>query len=79
MAGQAYIATELFELVHDDLQQVDREISLRSVASVDAITTISRYYRKAAASVYGPPCCCFPLGSPERVARPQSGWRRSSK
>ena len=46
MAGQAYIATELFELVHDDLQQVDREISLRSVASVDAITTISRYLQE---------------------------------
>ena len=46
MTGQAYIATELFELVHDDLQQVDREISLRSVASVDAITTVSRYLQE---------------------------------
>ena len=46
MTGQAYIATELFELVRDDLQQVDREISLRSVASVDAITTISRYLQE---------------------------------
>jgi octaprenyl-diphosphate synthase len=43
MAGQIFAATEIFELVRRDLQQVDREISLRSVASVDAITTISRY------------------------------------
>jgi octaprenyl-diphosphate synthase len=46
MTGQAYIATELFELVRDDLQQVDREIGLRSVASVDAVTTISRYLQE---------------------------------
>jgi len=46
MAGQADIAIELFELVRDDLQQVDREIGLRSVASVDAITTVSRYLQE---------------------------------
>jgi octaprenyl-diphosphate synthase len=43
MAGQIFTATEIFELVRRDLQQVDQEIRLRSVASVDAITTISRY------------------------------------
>ncbi len=43
MSGRIIAATEIFELVRRDLQQVDREISLRSVASVDAITTISRY------------------------------------
>ncbi len=46
MAGQADIAAELFDLVREDLQQVDREIGLRSVASVDAITTISRYLQE---------------------------------
>jgi octaprenyl-diphosphate synthase len=43
MAGRIVAATEIFELVRRDLQQVDHEIRLRSVASVDAITTISRY------------------------------------
>ena len=45
-SGQALAATELYELVREDLQQVDREISLRSVASVDAITTIGRYLQQ---------------------------------
>jgi octaprenyl-diphosphate synthase len=30
-------------MVRDDLQQVEREISLESIASVDAITAIGRY------------------------------------
>jgi octaprenyl-diphosphate synthase len=34
---------ELLELVQEDLQLVDKEISLQSVASVPAITTIGRY------------------------------------
>ena len=36
-------ARDLFDLVKDDLERVEREISLESVASVDAITTIGRY------------------------------------
>jgi octaprenyl-diphosphate synthase len=43
MAGHTFTPIEVFALVRGDLQQVDREISVRSVASVDAITTISRY------------------------------------
>jgi octaprenyl-diphosphate synthase len=45
--GQALAALELHELVREDLQQVDREIGLRSVASVDAITTIGRYLHQS--------------------------------
>ena len=41
--GQTLTAREIFELVKKDLERVEREISLESVASVDAITTISRY------------------------------------
>src|SRR6202046_3410546 len=41
--GQTFIAREIFELVKKDLERVEREISLESVASVDAVTTISRY------------------------------------
>ncbi len=43
MGGQALSATEIFALVRTELDLVDREISLRSAASVDAITNISRY------------------------------------
>ncbi len=41
--GQSLTAREIFDLVHDDLEQVEREIGLESVASVDAVTTISHY------------------------------------
>src|SRR5277367_768950 len=41
--GQALTAREILDLVKDDLERVEREISLESVASVDAVTTISRY------------------------------------
>ena len=41
--GQTLTAREIFELVKKDLERVEREISLESVASVDAVTTISRY------------------------------------
>ncbi len=36
-------ARDIFDLVKDDLERVEREISLESVASVDAVTTIGRY------------------------------------
>src|SRR5579872_1735421 len=41
--GQSLSAREIIELVHDDLQRVEREINLESVASVEVVTTISRY------------------------------------
>ncbi len=41
--GQTLTAKEIFDLVKKDLERVEREISLESVASVDAVTTISRY------------------------------------
>jgi octaprenyl-diphosphate synthase len=41
--GQTLTAREIFELVKKDLERVEREISLESVASVEAVTTISRY------------------------------------
>ena len=40
---QSITAREAFELVKLDLQEVEREISVESVASVDAITTINQY------------------------------------
>src|SRR5258708_17379004 len=41
--GQSLTAREVLERVRADLERVEREISLESVASVEAVTTISRY------------------------------------
>jgi octaprenyl-diphosphate synthase len=41
--GQSLTARDIFDLVKDDLERVEREITLESVASVDAVTTIARY------------------------------------
>ncbi len=41
--GQSLTAREILDLVRDDLAKVEREISLESVASVDAVTTIGQY------------------------------------
>src|SRR5262249_17945245 len=41
--GRALTAHEILDLLKDDLERVEREISLESVASVDAVTTIGRY------------------------------------
>lgn len=40
---QSITVREAFNLVQPDLQEVEREISVESVASVDAITTINQY------------------------------------
>ena len=40
---QSISAREAFDLVQSDLQAVEREISVESVASVEAITTINQY------------------------------------
>lgn len=41
--GQALSQKEIFDLIQSDLRCVEREISLESVASVDAVTTIGQY------------------------------------
>src|SRR5580704_114114 len=41
--GHALSAREMLDLVKDDLERVEREISLESVSSVDAVTTINQY------------------------------------
>src|SRR5260370_10100274 len=41
--GQSLTARDIFDLVKDDLERVEREINLESVASVEAVTTIGRY------------------------------------
>ncbi len=41
--GQSLSAREILELVRADLEKVEREISLESVASVEAVTSIGQY------------------------------------
>src|SRR5580704_14600858 len=41
--GQAFTAREIFDLIHDELQQVEKRITAESVASVDAVTAIAQY------------------------------------
>jgi len=41
--GRSLTALEIFDLVRSDLDQVEREIGLESVASVDAVTYIGQY------------------------------------
>jgi octaprenyl-diphosphate synthase len=41
--GRSLTALEIFDLVSHDLDQVEREIGLEAVASVDAVTYISQY------------------------------------
>ncbi len=45
--GQALTANEIFDLISDDLQRVEQQISLESVASADAVTTIGRYLQSS--------------------------------
>ena len=40
--GQALATNEIFELVRADLQLIEAEIGLESVASVEAVTTIGQ-------------------------------------
>jgi octaprenyl-diphosphate synthase len=41
--GQALTALDIFELVKDDLEKVEREISLETINSVEAVTAIAQY------------------------------------
>jgi octaprenyl-diphosphate synthase len=45
--GQSLTAKEIFDLVKDDLKQVEKELTAESVASVEAVTSISKYLQAA--------------------------------
>jgi octaprenyl-diphosphate synthase len=45
--GQALTAREIFELIHDELAEVERHITAESVASVDAVTAINQYLQSS--------------------------------
>jgi octaprenyl-diphosphate synthase len=45
--GQAITGREIFDLIHDDLERVEKEISLETVASVDVVTSIGQYLQES--------------------------------
>jgi octaprenyl-diphosphate synthase len=45
--GQAITSKEIFDLIHDDLVRVEKEISLDAVASVDVVTQIGQYLQES--------------------------------
>jgi octaprenyl-diphosphate synthase len=45
--GQAITGKEIFDLIHDDLERVEKEISLETVASVDVVTQIGQYLQES--------------------------------
>jgi len=45
--GQALSAREIFDLIQDDLERVERKIAAESVASADAVTAIGQYLQSA--------------------------------
>jgi octaprenyl-diphosphate synthase len=45
--GQALTAREIFDLIQHDLEQVEKKITLESVASVDAVTAIGQYLQSS--------------------------------
>jgi len=45
--GQAFTAREIFDLIQDDLELVERKITAESVASVDAVTAINQYLQSS--------------------------------
>jgi octaprenyl-diphosphate synthase len=45
--GHALTAKEIFDLIQDELEQVEKKIGAESVASVDAVTAIGQYLQSA--------------------------------
>ena len=45
--GQALTAREIFDLIHEDLAQVEKRLSAESIASVDTVTAISTYLQSS--------------------------------
>src|ERR1035441_5958152 len=45
--GQAFTAREIFDLIHDELEQVEKRITVESVASVEAVTAIAQYLQSS--------------------------------
>src|SRR5208283_4377814 len=44
---QAITAREVFDLIQDELEQVEKKIAAESVASVDAVTAVGQYLQSS--------------------------------
>ena len=76
--GQALTAREIFDLIQDDLEQVEKKITVESVASVDAVTAIGQYLQSAGGKRCAPPCSCSPPNWSVTVDPRRSNWAPSS-
>ena len=45
--GQALTTREIFDLIQEEMEQVERKISVESVASVDSVTSIGQYLQSS--------------------------------
>jgi octaprenyl-diphosphate synthase len=45
--GQAITGKEIFDLIHDDLERVEKEITVETIASVDVVTQIGQYLQES--------------------------------
>ena len=72
--GQSLTALEIFDLVKDDLEQVEREIGLESVASVDAVTSIGQYLQSGGGKRLRPILVLLFAAVGRRVTMDPSAW-----
>ena len=66
--GQTLSALEIFDLVREDLDKVEREIGLESLASTDAITYIGQYLQSGGGKRLRPVLVLLSGGWPLSVA-----------
>src|SRR5579872_3274026 len=65
--GQALTAREIFDLIQDDLDQVEKKLTAESVASVDAVTAIGQYLQSSGGKRLRPALVLLA----SRLARPE--------
>ncbi len=68
--GQAITGKEIFDLIHDDLERVEKEISLETVASVEVVTQIGQYLQESGGKRLRPSLLLLAsrlIGGPEAV------------
>ena len=78
--GQAFTAREIFDLVRDDLEQVEKKITAESVASVDAVTAIGHYLQSSGGKRLRPALLLLSAklvaADAPAVAHARSSWAR---
>ncbi len=78
-AGQILTAPEIFDLVREDLQGVERAIDAESLASVETVSTIGRYLQKSGGKRLRPAllllCARFSGGAGKTAIQLGPWWR----